>query len=85
MEGTHTTVDAWTVRQDRVLTVLLTNHALPRHPIETDHVHIQLTGAPSPLAVFVERIDPEHANAKRLWQEMGEPEYLSPKQVEQLK
>ena len=84
MEGTHTTVDAWTVRRDRVLTVLLTNHALPRHAIETDHVHIQLTGAPSPLAVFVERIDPEHANAKRLWQEMGEPEYLSPKHVEQL-
>lgn len=84
IEGSHPTVDAWVVRRDQALTILLTNHALPRHAIETDHVHIQLKNAPSPLAVFAERIDAEHANAKRVWQEMGEPEYLSPKQVEQL-
>jgi xylan 1,4-beta-xylosidase len=84
VEGTHTTVDAWVVRRHRELTILLTNHALPRHPIETQHVHIQLIDAPRPLAVFAERIDHDHANAKRLWQEMGEPEYLSQTQVVQL-
>ena len=31
----------------------------------------------SRAAVYVERIDETHANAKRAWREMGEPEYLS--------
>jgi beta-xylosidase len=31
-----------------------------------------------------ERIDEEHANPRLLWQTMGEPEYLSASQVEQL-
>jgi len=74
VEGTHPTVDTWVVRSPTGVTVLLTNHALPRHPIETTHVHIQLGGAPRPLAASAERIDEEHANAKRLWQEMGAPE-----------
>jgi xylan 1,4-beta-xylosidase len=84
VEGTHPTVDASVVRGNTTVTIVLTNHALPRHPIETEHVHFQLAGAGRPLAVFAERIDEEHANPKRLWQEMGEPEYLSPQQVEQL-
>ncbi|HLJ93401.1 MAG TPA: cellulase family glycosylhydrolase [Gemmataceae bacterium] len=84
IEGAHPTVDAWAIRRDSDLTILLTNHALPHHPIETEHVHVQLTGIGCPQTVFAERIDHEHANAKRHWQEMGEPEYLSSKQVEQL-
>ena len=32
----------------------------------------------------MERIDEEHANAKRLWREIGEPTYLSAEEVEQL-
>ena len=84
VDGTHPTVDAWVIRRDTMLTVLLTNHALPLHPIESDQVHIQLVDIPRPLAAFAEQIDQDHANPKRLWQEMGEPEYLSPRQVEQL-
>jgi xylan 1,4-beta-xylosidase len=34
--------------------------------------------------VHIERIDHEHGNAKRAWREMGEPEYPSIKEVEQL-
>jgi len=33
---------------------------------------------------YVERIDEDHANPRRLWHEMGEPEFLSHIQVEQL-
>jgi xylan 1,4-beta-xylosidase len=39
---------------------------------------------PPPQSVLVERIDAEHANPKKLWQEMGRPEYLSANDVEQL-
>ena len=34
--------------------------------------------------MYVERIDEDHANAKRLWLEMGKPEFPSVREVEQL-
>lgn len=84
VEGQHETVDAWVVRGDAALTVLLTNHAMPRHPIQRQNVRIQLIDAPRPRAASVERIDEEHANAKRVWREMGMPKYLTADDVEQL-
>ncbi|MGH8008865.1 MAG: GH39 family glycosyl hydrolase, partial [Candidatus Binatia bacterium] len=77
LEGTHETVDAWVVRKERAVTVLLTNHALPRHPLKTELVHLRLTDAPAPRTAYLERVDEDHANAQRVWQEMGEPKYLS--------
>jgi xylan 1,4-beta-xylosidase len=81
VDGLHETVDAWIVRKEAILTVLLTNHALPRHSIKTERVSIHLTSAPEPRAVHIERIDETHANAKRAWRAMGEPEYLSADEV----
>jgi xylan 1,4-beta-xylosidase len=82
--GTHETVDAWVVRKGRSITVLLTNHAQPRHDIVTQLVDVRLTDAPAPLAACIERIDEDHANPRRRWREIGEPEYPSRSQVEQL-
>jgi xylan 1,4-beta-xylosidase len=84
VDGTHETVDMWVVRGRDVVTVLLTNHALPRHPIETESVEIQLSGLAAPRNVYAERIDDNHANAKRLWIEMGKPALPTERQVEQL-
>jgi xylan 1,4-beta-xylosidase len=84
VSGRHATVDAWLVRQRFGVTLVLTNHALPRQPIETQRVRVRLEGAPRPRTVSLERIDEGHANARRHWQEMGAPEYLSQRQVEQL-
>ena len=83
--GRHETVDAWVVRKGASITVLLTNHAQPRHDILTQLVEVRLTDAPAPRAATIERIDEDHANPRRRWREMGEPEYLSRSQVEQLK
>jgi xylan 1,4-beta-xylosidase len=33
--------------------------------------------APSPVEATIRRIDVDHANAKRQWQELGSPDYLS--------
>jgi len=82
--GTHETVDAWAVRKGGSITVFLTNHAQPRHEIVTQLVEVRLTDAPAPLAAWIERIDEDHANPRRRWREMGEPEYPSRTQVEQL-
>jgi xylan 1,4-beta-xylosidase len=84
VEGAHETVDAWVVRGDGVLHVVLTNHALPRHAIQTELAHVRVEHAGEPAAVFVERIDQWHANPRQVWKDMGEPDYLSERQVAEL-
>jgi xylan 1,4-beta-xylosidase len=83
--GNHSTVDAWLVRQSaRTATVVLTNHALPRHHIQTVRVEVDILDSPRPLYASVERIDQEHANASTAWRAMGAPEYLTPADVQRL-
>ncbi|MGA2365677.1 MAG: beta-xylosidase [Steroidobacteraceae bacterium] len=82
--GAHATVDAWLVRGGGVATVLLTNFALPRHPIATESVRFSLRGAKPDSQATIQRIDSEHANAKPHWEQMGKPEYLSAAMVAEL-
>ena len=87
VDGLHHTVDAWVVpdnRDVRGVTIVLTNHALPRHAIDTERVQVTLVGAAEPRQAFVERIDRDHANPKREWRAAGSPEYLDSAQLEQL-
>ena len=85
VDGLHDTVDAWIVREQYHITVILTNHALPRYAIHTQRVHVRLTNAPAPGAVSAQRIDESHANAMRLWRELDAPEYLNEPVLEQLR
>lgn len=80
----ESTVRAWGIRKGDTLTLLFTNHAMPRHPISTELAHVQITNVPEVRAAYVERVDEYHANATRAWRDMGEPEYLSALQVSQL-
>ena len=82
--GTHATVDAWVVRKDKSAMVIMTNLAMPRNPIQTELLNLRLSNAPAPRAVWIERIDEDHANPRQLWRAMGEPEYLSALQVHEL-
>ena len=65
-------------------TLMLTNFALPRHLIDTQQVSFALKGAGDIASATIRRIDLEHANAKRHWEQAGKPEYLSPAMVTQL-
>ncbi|MEO5760156.1 MAG: glycosyl hydrolase [Mesorhizobium sp.] len=84
VDGNHPTVDAWSLRDGNSVTVLLSNFALPRHPIEDETVHVELRNAPEPIMTTVRRVDAGSANAKALWVTMGSPDYLSPAMVDQL-
>lgn len=84
VEGQHETVDAWLVAGEKSATLMLTNFALPRHPIETQQVSFVLADAQAIRSATIRRIDLEHANAKRHWEQMGEPEYLSAEMVAKL-
>ena len=64
---------------------MLTNFALPRHAITKETASFRLSGAKSDDArATIQRIDLEHANAKRRWEQMGKPEYLSGAMVTEL-
>ncbi|MGH8415016.1 MAG: GH39 family glycosyl hydrolase [Gammaproteobacteria bacterium] len=84
VDGTHATVDCTVVRGDHKITVLLTNHAFPKHPIQTEQVSVGLRTAHPPKAAWIERIDEDHCNPRRLWESLGSPPSLSPAQVRQL-
>jgi xylan 1,4-beta-xylosidase len=77
IDGVHETVDAWLVRGDGSATIMLTNFALPCHPIAAESVTVTLKGVTPVAEASIQRIDLEHANAKRRWEQMGKPEYLS--------
>ncbi|HEX6047003.1 MAG TPA: glycosyl hydrolase [Pyrinomonadaceae bacterium] len=84
VDGLHETVDCSLVQKDSSVTLLLTNHTTPGHSIETEQLDIQLTNAREPLEASITRIDEDHANPKRLWVEMGRPDYLGSREVEEL-
>jgi xylan 1,4-beta-xylosidase len=84
VEGTHATVDTWLVRDGNSATIVLSNFALPRHAITTETVTFTLAGATAVTSATIQRIDLDHANAKRRWEQMGKPEYLSAKLVAEL-
>jgi xylan 1,4-beta-xylosidase len=84
VDGLHETVDCSVIRKDSTVTILLTNHTTPGHSIETEHLEIRLNNVSEPTEVYIQRIDAEHANPKQVWEQMGQPEYLTEKEVEQL-
>jgi xylan 1,4-beta-xylosidase len=84
VDGLHETVDCSLVKKDSSVTILLTNHTTPGHSIETEQIEIRLDNAREPVAASIRRIDDDHANPKGLWVEMGQPEHLNRKQVDQL-
>ncbi len=85
VDGGHRTVDAWAIRNGPdALTLLLTNHAFPKHDIRAESVKFSLNGAHKPLKVWVTRIDEHHANPQGAWQTMGSPDYPNARQVQKL-
>jgi xylan 1,4-beta-xylosidase len=84
LNGEHETVDAWLIRGETSATLLLTNFALPRHPIARETITFDIAGATSISGAKLRRIDLENANAKRRWEQLGKPEYLSAAMVAEL-
>jgi xylan 1,4-beta-xylosidase len=83
-DGEHPTVDAWTTRGREGLVVIVTNFALPRHPIRREAVNIVLAHAKRPARVSLRRIDARHANPVAAWHRMHAPQYPSSAQMERI-
>lgn len=75
LNGSHETVDAWLVRCDSGATLMLTNFALPRHEISDEKISFTIICTRPVTKAMITRIDLEHANAKRHWEQIGKPTY----------
>jgi xylan 1,4-beta-xylosidase len=84
VDGLHDTVDCSVIQKDSSVTIVLTNHTTPGHSIERERVALRLDNAREPVTAHVQRIDADHANPKRVWEDMGRPEYLHPQEVREL-
>lgn len=84
VDGLHETVDCSVIQKESSVTILLTNHTTPGHSIKTEQIEIRLDNAREPIAATVRHIDHDNANPKRMWLEMGQPEYLIQQDVERL-
>jgi xylan 1,4-beta-xylosidase len=84
IEGEHATVDVWAVRGTHSVTLMLTNFALPRHEIAVETVQLEMRSIVAPAYGEIRRIDADHANPRRRWEELGSPDYLGAVAVENL-
>ena len=84
VQGEHPTVDVWAFRKPGIIHILLTNAALPRHPVKTELINVQLKTIEQAKTIYAERIDDTHANARAAWITMGEPDSLKPDEVKVL-
>ena len=84
VQGQHETVDVWIMEKDGNIQILVTNSALPRHPVKTEIVTILLHMERTIKTTYIERIDDTHANATQAWIDMGRPKTLLPDQVRTL-
>ena len=82
--GAHPTVDAWAVRGENGIRVIVTNFALPRHPVKNETVEVVLEHYRGPARAWLRRVDARHANAPAAWQRMHRPQFPSAAQVKRL-
>ena len=90
VEPSHPSVAIWVGEAGAQLAqtqVLCINQAMPRHPIQTEDVILQIVPRSGQVAcsVTIGRVDEQHANPVALWTQWGQPNYLSHDQVAQLK
>jgi xylan 1,4-beta-xylosidase len=84
VKGNHPTIDVWVIVGEKVVQIMVTNTALPRHPIQIERVRIEISHSSEVIQGYIERIDDDHCNTRAKWIEMGKPGTLKPNQVNEL-
>lgn len=78
------TVECAASKNSEGITILLSNHQIPKSPIEAEKVSISVNGIKGVKSAVLRRIDEDHANPKKAWLEMGAPAYLNNDQIQKL-
>lgn len=72
-------------RNDLTTQILIYNQQMPGRPIEEEQIELRLENLTSCSTACIERIDDSHGHPRRIWSDLGEPEYLKPADVEHIK
>lgn len=80
----ESTVEVLATRTKNGIKLAAYNHQVPTEPVKNEEITICIDGLEGVSNVWVRRVDDDHANAKKAWIAMGEPEYLKAADVEKL-
>ena len=83
-DNNNATAEILAVQKGNDLQIVAYNHNVPKEPIKTEQLAINLDKTISGTCE-INRIDENHANPKKLWQEMGKPTYVNKDQVKELR
>jgi xylan 1,4-beta-xylosidase len=81
VEGDHPTVSCWVARRGARVDVVLVNLSPPFSELHAETVSVRLDNLGQPSRARLRRIDDEHANPLRMWQELGKPEYPNAREL----
>jgi xylan 1,4-beta-xylosidase len=84
VDGASPTVDCVASCGPEGLTILISNHQIPLAPIRAEQVSVRVSSTKRVHSVYLERIDEDHANARKVWLGMGSPTYPDRGQIEAL-
>ncbi|SFO04751.1 GH39 family glycosyl hydrolase [Proteiniclasticum ruminis] len=78
------TVEAIATKTASGYRIIFYNHTIPGEEIKEEKVSLNVSSVHSLKKVLIYRIDDTHANPKKLWMELGKPEYLKEKEIQLL-
>jgi len=79
------TIEAVATRDKNRLVMLFANHQVPGQPIQEEKINLSVGGLNlKKITAFIERTDDTSGNPKKLWIEMGRPDYPDMKTVQEL-
>ena len=83
-DNNNSTAEILAVQKGKDLQIVAYNHNVPSGKIKTEQLTIDLDHKFNGN-YEIKRIDENHANPKKLWQEMGEPTYVDKEQLAKLR
>lgn len=83
-ETQFTQVEAAAFEGDREKQVLLFWQDTKQYEMPAEQVRISVALSDVPKRVYLQRIDEEHCNPRRVWEEMGRPNDLNHREVEEI-
>lgn len=78
------TAEVLAVQKDHDLQILAYNHNVPSEEIKTEEIEVDLEANKS-FEAKIERIDENHANPIKKWNEMGKPVYIKQPEIAELR
>jgi xylan 1,4-beta-xylosidase len=74
-EGPSSTLEVAATRSDTGISILVSNHDVPRSDIRPETISIELPRHPGFSRAWLQRIDELHSNPRTKWESLGSPEY----------